>query len=102
MTAAKKIIIDKNWMNEKPKSAPRSRQVARFEQVRIVRVDELPELISVKKAAAILGRHRKTVEEYRKDYEANGQGLKFIKVRGRYFTTPEWIHDFLMRESLKK
>lgn len=101
MTAARKVKFDRNWINEKSGSVSKSRKVSRFEQVRIVRADELPEMIFTKQAAQILNRHPKTVEEYRKDYERDGSGLRFEKLRGRYYTTAEWIHDFLVRESLK-
>lgn len=97
MTAARKIRFDKGWINEKSGSVSRARKIAKFEQVRIVRADELPEMLSTKDAARILKRHYKTIEEYRKD-----GSLRFEKTKGRFYTIPEWIHDFLVKESLKK
>lgn len=91
---AKKITIDKDWFKSESKASVR--KISKFEQVSITKSEDLPELMSAKEAAVFLKRHYKTIEEWRKD----GQ-LKFMKVRGRYFTTPEFIADFLDNEQKK-
>lgn len=88
---AKKITIDKDWFQSGSKVSVR--KVSKFEQVSITKSEDLPELMTTKQAAAFLRRHYKTIEEWRK-----GGQLKFLKVRGRYFTTPEFIADFLDNE----
>lgn len=90
---AKKIEIGKDWFKA---GAKQVRKVNKFEQVSITKSEDLPELMTTKEAAEFLKRHFKTIEEWRKD----GQ-LKFLKVRGRYFTTPEFIADFLENEQKK-
>lgn len=97
MTAAKKITFDKNWINETPKTGNRSRKIHKFEQMRVIKSEDLPQLMTTQEAAEFLKRHPKTIEEYRRD-----GSLKFIKIRGRYFTTPEYIADFINCESLKR
>lgn len=97
MTAAPKITFDKNWLNEKSKTQSKSRKVHKFEQMRVIKSEDLPQLMTTNEAAEFLKRHPKTVEEYRKD-----GALRFIKIRGRYFTTPEYIADFIRAESMKK
>lgn len=99
MSAAKKIKFSKDWMTQSnsKKTVDRSRQIHRFEQMRVTRSEDLPELMTVHEAAEFLGRHFKTVEEYRKE-----GALKFFKMRGRYFTTPEFLAEFIEAETRKK
>lgn len=97
---AKKIQIDKNWLNDEPTSkASKSnvRKMHKFEHMTVTRSEDLPELMTTKEAAEFLRKHPKTIEEYRND-----GCLKFIKIKGRYFTTPEYIGDFLENEMKKK
>ena len=95
MTAAKTLIA-KDWRKAEPAKTDRSRKIHRFEQMRVTRSEDLPELLTTSEAAKFLCRHPKTIEEYRND-----GSLKFIKIRGRYFTTPEFIAEFIDRESKK-
>lgn len=94
---AAKVIISKDWLTVEPKKTDRSRRIHKFEQMRVTRSEDLPELMTTQQAAEFLCRHYKTVEEYRKD-----GSLKFLKLRGRYFTTPEYIAEFINAESRKK
>lgn len=94
---AKKIKFTKDWLNVNPKISDRARKVHKFEQMRVTKSEDLPELMTTIEAAEFLCRHYKTVEEYRND-----GSLKFLKIRGRYFTTPEYIAQFIENESWKK
>lgn len=62
----------------------------------VIDSDNLPKLLNARDAAQILNRHPKTIDEYRKD-----GSLRFIKIRGRYFTTAEFIAQFIESESNK-
>lgn len=97
--AAAKTIISKDWFKEdnSKRLSERARKIHKFEQVRVTRSEDLPELMTTQEAAEFLKRHPKTVEEYRNDGT-----LKFLKMRGRYFTTPEFIAEFITNESHKK
>jgi hypothetical protein len=95
---ARKVKIEKNWWDVDPKKFKESaRKVHKFEQMTVLRSEDLPELITQKKAAEILNRHYRTIEEYR-----NEGSLQFKKMRGRYYTTPEWIAEFIEAEWAKK
>lgn len=96
MSAAKKVIIAKDWLTANPKTE-RVRRIHKFEQMKVTRSEDLPELMTTQEAAEFLGRHYKTVEEYRKD-----KSLKFFKIKGRYFTTPEYLAEFIESETRKK
>lgn len=93
---AAKITFDNNWLNDGGKKNLRSRKVHKFEQMRVTRSEDLPELMSTRQVAAFLKKHYKTIEEYRLD-----GSIKFMKIRGRYFSTPEYIAEFLEREVRK-
>lgn len=100
MAAAKKVTFSKDWMQKpdpKSKRPDHSRQLHKFEQLRVTKSEDLPELMTTQEAAKFLNRHAKTVEEYRNDGL-----LKFFKIRGRYFTTPEFLADFIESETRKK
>lgn len=89
--------IPKDWRTQDTKGTRGGlRTRATFDFVEVTKSEDLPELMSAKEAAVFLKRHYKTVEEYRND-----GSLKFTKQRGRYFTTPEWIAEFLENESKK-
>ena len=95
MGAVKKI--PKDWRTQNTtgtKGGLRTR--ASFEAVEVTRSEDLPQLMTSKQAADLLRRHLKTIEEYRND-----GSLKFLKIRGRYFTTPEFIAEFIEVESRK-
>lgn len=86
MGAARKI--PKDWRTATAKNSKSTTVV--------IDSDNLPKLLNSKHAAVILCRHVKTIEEYRKD-----GSLRFIKIRGRYFTTAEFIAQFIEAESKK-
>ena len=94
---AAKTIISKDWLTQKDKRTDRSRKIHKFEQMRVTKSEDLPELMTTQEACEFLGRHYKTVEEYRKD-----GSLKFYKIKGRYFTTPEYLAEFIEAETRKK
>lgn len=96
--SAAKVQISKDWLNQEPsKTKPdKSRKIHKFEQMRITRSEDLPELMTTTQAAEHLGKHYKTIEEYRRCGD-----LKFFKIKGRYFTTPEFIQEFIEAETSK-
>jgi hypothetical protein len=57
---------------------------------------DLPTLVSAKEAAVPLHTNAKTVA----DWMAK-KHLRSLKIRGRRWTTPEWIADFINREMAK-
>jgi hypothetical protein len=95
MGAAKRVSFEKDWWISKEKSRS-ARKVHRFEQIRVTKSEDLPQLMTTLEAAELLRRHPKTIEEYRKQ-----KLLKFMKLKGRYFTTPEWIAEFIEREAVR-
>ena len=95
--AAIKTEISKDWRSKDPKTQARARKVHSFEQMRVTRSEDLPELLTTQEAAKFLCRHPKTVEDYRHE-----GALKFIKMRGRFFTTPEYLAEFIEAESRRK
>lgn len=97
MSAAKVIFSKDWWKADSKKMNDRSRKIHKFEQMRVTRSEDLPQLMTTKEAAEFLCKHFKTVEEYRND-----GSLKFLKIKGRYFTTPEYIAEFIELESRKK
>lgn len=94
---APKIKFTKDWLSEDSKISERAKRIHKFEQMRVTRSEDLPELMTTIEAAEFLCKHYKTVEEYRKD-----GSLRFLKIRGRYFTTPEYIAEFIEREQQKR
>jgi hypothetical protein len=89
--------IPKDWRTQNTagtKAGLRTR--ASYEAVEVTRSEDLPQLMTTREAATFLRRHPVTVKEYRND-----GSLKFIKIRGRYFTTPEYLAEFLEVESRK-
>lgn len=95
MGAVKKI--PKDWRTQKSETAKGGlKTTVKYQPPEVIRSEDLPELLTTKEAAKILRRHEKTIEEYRND-----GSLKFHKIKGRYFTTPEFIAEFLEDESSK-
>jgi len=96
---ARKVQIDKNWLDAPSEKSTNSsvRKLHKFEQMTITKSEDLPDLMTPKEAGEFLRRCKSTIREYR----LNGD-LKFIKIKGRYFTTPEYIADFLEREMKNK
>lgn len=90
--SAIKTIVSKDWYKQKDEKKA-IKKVSNFESMKVTAKEDLPNLITSKEAADILRCHPKTIEERRNDGT-----LKFFKVMGRYFTTPEFIADFLQTE----
>ncbi len=89
--------IPKDWRTQNAENTRGGlKTTVTYESAEIFKSEDLPELLTTKEAAVFLKRHPKTVEEYRKD-----GSLKFSKNRGRYFTTPGYIAQFLEDESKK-
>lgn len=84
--------FDKDWYKN-VKAHSNQRRSLELEKVDVTILDQLPQLVSVKEAAQKLNSNHKTVA----DWMAKGH-LKSIKVRGRRFTTPAWMADFLRDE----
>jgi hypothetical protein len=88
--------IPKDWFMHVDTAIGRRRVRAASEK-RIVRtLDDLPNLISARDAATALKSNPKTVA----DWMAKGF-LRSMKIRGRRWTTPEWINDFIDREAAR-
>jgi excisionase family DNA binding protein len=94
--AEKKIKFEKNWFEKVNAETKRERTLLAIEQVKVTKAEDLPELLSCKEAAPILKTGHKTIA----DWMAKGH-LRSIKIRGRRFTTPQWIADFLKQEIVK-
>lgn len=90
--------IPKDWRKLDKEKSVRSvaKRTAVLSRLEVTRSEDLPELMTTKEAGVFLRRHYKTIEEYRND-----GSLRFIKVKNRYFTTPEFIAEFLEIESRK-
>ncbi|NJM09419.1 MAG: helix-turn-helix domain-containing protein [Bdellovibrionaceae bacterium] len=83
--------ISKNWREEGGLGSGKSLTPAiRPSPVEVTRSEDLPQLMTTKEAAKFLKRHFKYVEELRKEGK-----LIFRKYGGRYFTTPEFIAQYL-------
>ena len=93
--SAVKTIVSKDWWKQKDEKKA-IKKVSSFETLKVTAKEDLPTLITTKEAAGILRCHHKTVEELR-----NSGSLQFFKVMGRYFTTPEFIADYLQTEIKK-
>lgn len=87
-----KVKIQRGWY-EQSEPARETRLVNLFEQVAIRTKDDLPQLLSPKEAAQILRCTAKTASEL-----MSKQIIQSMKLRGRRFTTPEWIADYMRRE----
>lgn len=95
MGAIKKI--PKDWRTQKTENTRAGlKTTVKYQPPEVIKSEDLPELITIKEAAGLLRRHPKTIEEYKND-----GSLKFMRLKGRYFTTPEWIAEFLEEESAK-
>lgn len=85
------VKISKDWWKDDDKNTrKKKRLVHKFEQMRVTKSEDLPELMTFEEAAKLFKRHPRTVERWAKRGD-----LKVIKVYGRYFTTPEYIAEFL-------
>lgn len=91
---AEKSVIPKNWFTKESLAAPaESRMTQILTQTKIMRSEDLPELLTSKEVAPILKVHHKTAADMMRDGT-----LRSVKIRGRRFTTPQWIADFLRKE----
>ncbi len=92
----KKPKFSKEWW--KKDAAPRAKrsQLHKFEQMRVTKSEDLPELMTLAEAAEMFKRSPRTVERWAKSGE-----LRTIKVMGRFFTTPEYIAEFIEVQNLK-
>lgn len=85
-----KLKFSKDWKDDFKTKSKKDRPSRRTLQLEVIKSEDLPELIAPKKAAQMLHMHYKTLENERRDGK-----IKFIKRGGRYFTTPEWIAEYL-------
>lgn len=81
------------WKSTKPETSSEVRTLHLFEQMEVKTTSDLPQLISPKETAQILRMTPKTVSDL-----MSKQVIQSMKLRGRRFTTPEWIADFMRRE----
>lgn len=89
--------IPKDWRTQNVEGAAHGLRIrTQFRNLQVTRSEDLPTLMTTKEAASMLRRHSKSIEEYRNDGR-----LKFVKIGGRYFTTPEFIAEFLENETSK-
>lgn len=89
--------IAKDWRtHDVSKTKTGLRTHTQFRNLEVTKSEDLPKLMTSREAAELLRRHVKTIEEYRKDGR-----LKFVKLGGRFFTTAEYIAEFLETESAK-
>lgn len=94
--AAKKtgVLISKDWFKKDSDAAPqKTRMVALFEQARITKSEDLPELLDAKDVASHLKMHPKTASALMKS-----GAIRSMKIRGRRFSTPEWLADYMRKE----
>ena len=84
--------FERDWFN-KVSMGPKPRRKLEFEIADVTSLDQLPTFISAKQAGEKLNQSPKTIAHWM----AIGL-LKSIKIRGRRFTTPEFIADFLNEE----
>lgn len=82
------MSFEKDWWTKGPKKIVS--HVVKVEQIKATKSEDLPELLDTKEAAVFMRKHYKTVEELR-----HKKKLKFLKMGGRYFTTPEFIAMYL-------
>lgn len=94
MGVKKGVVIAKDWFTKTAQVVPqKTRMVALFEQARITKSEELPELLSPKEVAEHLKMNPKTASALMK----NGT-IRSMKLRGRRFSTPEWLADYMRKE----
>lgn len=89
-----KISYGKDWAKQ---SASRAATKPRRQKLdlEVVRSEDLPEMMRPTQVAQLLKRHPKTIEGLRRERK-----IRFIKLGGRYYTTPEWVAEYLENESV--
>jgi hypothetical protein len=92
--ASKKIVIAKDWYTTGAQKRPElTRMVNLFEQAKVSKAEDLPQLLDARDLAKLLRLHYKTALQMMKE-----QSVRSVKLRGRRYTTPEWIADFMRKE----
>lgn len=91
----KKINISKDWYKGGTKKSL-SKSMRSHQQFVASAAGDLPSLMTIEEAAQALRRHIKTI----RDWTSDGS-LKSVKIKGRRFTTAEWIADFINTELYK-
>lgn len=92
MSAAKRI--PKDWRSHETKAKGGGLKPTTPIRVDAKTADDLPQLMTTKEAADKLRCHYKTVEELRKT-----RAMKFMKLGSRYYTTVEWVAEYIEVES---
>jgi hypothetical protein len=96
MAAAKKNSLEfaKDWfLSPDPAIPQKARMTALFEKSRITRAADLPELLNARDVASHLKMNPKTASALMK------KGIiRSMKMRGRRFTTPEWLAEYMRKE----
>jgi hypothetical protein len=93
---AKKIEIPKDWYDQVDTIAGRRKLKALSERIVLKSLEDVPKWVSAKEAAVALKSNHKTVH----DWMAK-KILRSIKIRGRRWTTTEWIEDFINKELMR-
>lgn len=88
-----KSRLDKDWFLHVGTPSGKRRVNAALKLTAAKTLEELPTLVTVNEAAERLRSNPKTVS----DWMAK-KHLRSLKIRGRRYTTPEWISDFINRE----
>lgn len=94
--AAAKTKFNDDWYKNVTTRPARSKRALDYDKILSSLSAVLPLLVTAKEAAEPLKSNYKTVV----DWMAKGH-LKSFKMRGRRFTTPEWIAEFIVSESDK-
>lgn len=88
--------ISKDWWKRDQSKKGRKKTQLKMEQMKVTKSEDLPELMTLEETANLFKRSRRTIERW-----FQSGTLRSLKVQGRWFTTPEFIADFLERENLK-
>lgn len=84
------------WKDDKNLKPSKKRLEHKFEQERVTKSEDLPELLTAEEASKLFKRSPRTIERWMKS-----KVLGSFKIRGRYFTTPEMIAQYLNSEMAK-
>lgn len=88
--AAPKVKIARDWMIQAGQMRPKKTSaVSALDLSNVKSVIDLPQWLSPREAAVFLKVHPKTAT----DMMAKGI-VRSVKMRGRRFTTPEWIGEY--------
>lgn len=92
----KKIKISKNWYEDTSESLRINKTAALLEQIKTTKADELPDWMSAKDVAPKVGTTEKTASAWMKSGI-----IKSVKIRGRRYSTAQWVSEYLKKEILK-